>query len=52
MVSPNYRAVMESYEKAQDVALAKQKGSGAKQPALRHAARRGVATRIISRVGL
>ena len=52
MVSPNYRAVMESYSKAQDVALAKQEHNGPKRPALRQAGRRGAANRIISRVGL
>src|SRR5262249_1596509 len=51
MVSPNYRAVMESYNKAQEVAVAKSKG-GPKVPATGPAKRRGAATRIISRVQL
>ena len=52
MVSPNYRAVMESYHKAQDVAVTKEKTGGPARPALGHAGRRGTATRIRSRVGL
>src|SRR5215469_2340416 len=37
MVSPNYKAVMESYNKAQQVVVAKQKGGGTAKPALRQA---------------
>jgi len=52
MVSPNYRAVMESYRKAQDVAVTKEKTGGPARPAPGHAGRRGTATRTRSRVGL
>src|SRR5262249_49011487 len=52
MVSPNYRAVIESYRKAQDVAVTKEKTASPARPALRHAGRRGTATRIISRAGI
>jgi nicotinamidase-related amidase len=48
MVSPNYRAVMESYRKAQQVVGAKQKNYGAKTRAIRPARRRGSAMRVKS----
>ena len=51
MVSPNYKAVMESYRKAQDVVSAKRKTAGPSSAALRHAGRRAVSTRA-SRVRL
>jgi nicotinamidase-related amidase len=50
MVSPNYKAVMESYQKAQDVVLAKQKNSGPKKLATRPAGRRGTLMRVKSKV--
>src|SRR5689334_24024734 len=45
MVSPNYRAVIESYRKAQEVG-AKQKSNGARTRAIRPTRRRGTAMRV------
>jgi hypothetical protein len=52
MVSPNYKAVMESYRKAQEVVTAKQKNNSPTRSATRHARRRGAAMRLKSSVGL
>jgi nicotinamidase-related amidase len=51
MVSPNYKAVIESYRKAQEV-VAKQKNNGTKTRAIRPARRRGTAMRVKSSVRL
>src|SRR5262245_54644999 len=50
MVSPNFKAVIESYRKAQDVVVARQKNSGTTRSALRNAGRRGGLVRVKSKV--
>jgi hypothetical protein len=52
MVSPNYKAVMESYRKAQEVVAVKQKNNGPTRSAISRARRRGAATRLKSSVAL